>query len=147
MNEILAIYLAEACRVVAQLADYSPPPTPLITSDAVAFGVLMGVLGLIFHTGSRKSGFWAKFYTHIPMLLLCYFIPGLLSTFHIVSLESSKHIYYIASRYLLPAALFLLTLSIDLQKIIGLGWKALAMFFAATVGVVLGGPLAVGCSI
>ena len=77
------------------------------------------------------------------MLLLCYFIPGLLSTFHIVSPESSKHIYHIASRYLLPAALFLLTLSIDLQKIIGLGWKALAMFFAATVGVVLGGPFAV----
>ncbi|EHM54933.1 hypothetical protein HMPREF9080_01044 [Cardiobacterium valvarum F0432] len=38
-------------------------------------------------------------------------------------------------------------LSIDLQKIIGLGWKALVMFFATTVGVVLGGPLAVGCSI
>ncbi|EHM54934.1 hypothetical protein HMPREF9080_01045 [Cardiobacterium valvarum F0432] len=97
MNEILAIYLAEACRVAAQLADYSPPPTPLITSDAVAFGVL----GLIFYIGSRKSSFWAKFYTHIPMLL-CYFIPGLLSTFHIVSPESSKHIYHIASHYLLP---------------------------------------------
>ena len=65
MNEILAIYLAEARRVAVQLANYSPPPTPLITSDAVAFGVLMGVLGLIFYTGSRKSGFWAKFYTQI----------------------------------------------------------------------------------
>ena len=68
MNEILAIYLAEARRVAAQLADYSPPPTPLITSDAVAFGVLMGVLGLIFYTGSRKSGFWAKF---IPISPCC----------------------------------------------------------------------------
>jgi len=57
--------------------------------------------------------------------------------------ESASHIYHIASRYLLPAALFLLTLSIDIQKIIGLGWKALAMFFAATVGVMLGGPFAV----
>ena len=45
MNEILAIYLAEACRVAAQLADYSPPSTPLITSDSVAFGVLMGCWG------------------------------------------------------------------------------------------------------
>lgn len=45
MNEILAIYLAEACRVAAQLADYSPPPTPLITSDSVAFDVLMGCWG------------------------------------------------------------------------------------------------------
>lgn len=118
-------------------------PTPLITNDAVAFGVLMGVLGIIFYTGSRKTGFWAKFYTHIPMLLLCYFVPGLLSTFHIIGKESSDHIYHIASRYLLPASLFLLTLSIDLRKIIGLGWKALAMFFAATLGVILGGPFAV----
>lgn len=102
MNEILAIYLAEARRVAVQLADYSPPPTPLITSDAVAFGVLMGVLGLIFYTGSRKSGFWAKFYTHIPMLLLCYFIPGLLSTFHIVS--PGKQQAYLSHRLALSAA-------------------------------------------
>ena len=118
-------------------------PVPLITNDAIAFGVLMGVLGLIFYTGGRKTGLWAKFYRHIPMLLLCYFLPGLLSTFHIVSPDNTKHIYHIASRYLLPAALFLLCLSIDLRKIFNLGWKALAMFFAATVGVILGGPFAV----
>lgn len=123
--------------------DSAPAVVPLITNDAIAFGVLMGVLGLIFYTGGRKTGFWAKFYTHIPMLLLCYFLPGLLGTFHIVSPENTKHIYHIASRYLLPAALFLLCLSIDLKKILNLGWKALAMFFAATVGVILGGPFAV----
>ena len=135
------IVLDSAQQVLAKMP--APPPTPLITGDAVSFGVLMGVLGLIFYTSSRKSGFWAKFYSHIPALLLCYFVPGLLSTFHIIGEESASHIYHIASRYLLPAALFLLTLSIDIQKIIGLGWKALAMFFAATVGVMLGGPFAV----
>jgi len=123
------IVLDSAQQVLAKMP--APPPTPLITGDAVSFGVLMGVLGLIFYTSSRKSGFWAKFYSHIPALLLCYFVPGLLSTFHIIGEESASHIYHIASRYLLPAALFLLTLSIDIQKIIGLGWKALAMFFAA----------------
>jgi uncharacterized membrane protein len=48
-----------------------------------------------------------------------------------------------SSRYLLPAALVLMTLSIDLKGVINLGPKALVMFFAGTVGIVLGGPLAV----
>ena len=104
------IVLDSAQQVLAKMP--APPPTPLITGDAVSFGVLMGVLGLIFYTSSRKSGFWAKFYSHIPALLLCYFVPGLLSTFHIIGEESASHIYHIASRYLLPAALFLLTLSL-----------------------------------
>lgn len=115
----------------------------LIQSDAVAFGVIMAVLGLIFYTSSRKQGFWGKFYAIIPALLLCYFIPGLLNTMGFFENSAGKNIYHISSRYLLPASLFLLTLSIDLKKIFGLGWRALAMFFTATVGIVLGGPLAV----
>ncbi|SUO97441.1 DUF819 domain-containing protein [Suttonella ornithocola] len=115
----------------------------LITNDGMAFGVIMLVLGLIFYTSSKQSGFWEKFYRHIPALLLCYFLPGLLTTTNVVSAESGDKIYYIASRYLLPASLVLLTLSVDLKKIIGLGWKALAMFFTATIGIMLGGPFAI----
>ncbi len=48
-----------------------------------------------------------------------------------------------SSRYLLPAALVLMTLSIDLKAVFNLGPKALIMFFAGTVGVILGGPVAV----
>ena len=48
-----------------------------------------------------------------------------------------------ATRYLLPATLVLLTLSIDLKEIFKLGPKALIMFLTGTVGVVLGGPIAV----
>jgi len=54
-----------------------------------------------------------------------------------------SQLYFVASRYLLPASLVLLTLSIDLKEVLRLGPKALIMFGAATVGVVLGGPLAV----
>ncbi|NVK22455.1 MAG: DUF819 family protein [Kangiellaceae bacterium] len=115
----------------------------LIQSDAVAFGIIMAILGLIFFTSSRQSGFWHSFYKHIPALLLCYFVPGLLNTLGFFEKGSADNIYYIASRYLLPASLFLLTLSIDFEKIIGLGWRAVAMFFAGTLGVIIGGPLAV----
>lgn len=115
----------------------------LIQTDAATFGIIMAVLGLIFYTASRKDGFWSKFYSHIPALLLCYFIPGLLNTLGFFEKSSADNIYYIASRFLLPASLFLLTISIDFEKIFGLGWRALAMFFAGTLGIVIGGPLAV----
>lgn len=54
-----------------------------------------------------------------------------------------SHLYFVASRYLLPASLVLLTLSINLKEVFKLGPKALIMFFTGTVGVVIGGPLAI----
>ena len=48
-----------------------------------------------------------------------------------------------ASRYLLPASLVLLTLSIDIKGIINLGPKAIIMFLAGTFGIVIGGPLTI----
>ncbi len=53
-----------------------------------------------------------------------------------------SQLYFVASRYLLPACLILLCISIDIKGIINLGPKALIMFFAATLGIILGGPAA-----
>lgn len=113
----------------------------LLTNDAVIFGILMVMLAVIFKTASLKNTFWEKFYKVIPVILLAYFLPSLLNTFGIVDAEESR-VYFVASRYLLPACLVLLTISIDLKEIIKLGPKALIMFFTATVGVIIGGPLA-----
>lgn len=56
--------------------------------------------------------------------------------------EGGSRLYFMASRYLLLAALVLLCLSIDLKAVVNLGPKALVMFFAATLGIVVGGPVA-----
>lgn len=114
----------------------------LLTNDAVIFGILMILLALIFKTSALKTPFWNKFYTYIPVILLAYFLPSLLNTFGLVDAEASQ-LYFVSSRFLLPACLVLLTLSIDLKEIFKLGPKALIMFFAATIGVILGGPLAI----
>lgn len=53
-----------------------------------------------------------------------------------------SNLYFVASRYLLPASLVLLCISIDFKGIVNLGPKALIMFFAATLGVIIGGPIA-----
>jgi uncharacterized membrane protein len=77
----------------------------------------------------------------VPALLLCYFVPALYNTFGLIDGEESR-LYHVASRYLLPATLVLLTVAIDLPAIVRLGPKALALFFAGTASVILGGPLA-----
>ncbi len=112
----------------------------MITNDAVILGMLMILLGGIFYTSSNAK--FAKFYKVIPALLLCYFLPSLLTTTGLVDPHESQ-LYYVASRYFLPASLVLLTLSIDLREVFKLGPKALIMFFTGSVGVVLGGPLAI----
>ena len=113
-----------------------------INNDAVVFGILMVMLAFIFRTSSSDRPFWRKFYKAVPMLLLCYFLPSLLTTFGLVNPENSQ-LYFVASRYMLPASLVLLTLSIDLKEVLKLGPKALIMFMTGTVGVVVGGPFAI----
>ncbi len=159
---------------------------PLITNDAVVFGILITLLLVIFRFGQMPAG--QKLYKVIPALLLCYFLPSLFSTFGIISpkwvdmaaamdalkaagydLEGvhnfktfknyvlnneidhslidpfigKSYLYFVASRYMLPASLILLTLSINLKEVFKLGPKALIMFGTGTLGVIIGGPLAI----
>ena len=115
---------------------------PLITNDAVVLGLLLAILAFVFITSSSKKRGWKKFYTFFPSVLACYFFPALINwPLGIVSGDESQ-LYFVASRYLLPASLVLLCLSIDFKGIINLGPKALIMFFTATAGIIIGGPIA-----
>ena len=128
---------------------------PTFTNDTIVFGLLMIALGFIFYTSSKKVGIWKKFYTIVPALFMAYMVPALFTTLGLIApewetvtetgevVEHSSNLYFMSSRYLLPAALVLMTLSIDLKAVFNLGWKALAMFFAGTVGIVIGGPIAI----
>lgn len=116
--------------------------TPVFTNDAIVFGLLMIALGFVFYTSSQKEGFWKKFYSVVPALLMCYLIPAILNSLGLIDDQTSQ-LYFVASRFLLPAALVLMTLSIDLKAIFNLGPKSLIMFFAGTLGIILGGPLAI----
>ncbi|MFN3843751.1 MAG: DUF819 domain-containing protein [Rehaibacterium terrae] len=115
--------------------------TPLITNDAVVLGLLAVTLGLVFWTGTGPTPFWRRFYAIVPGLLLCYFIPALYNTFGLIDGESSG-LYPMARDYLLPSALVLFTVSVDIRAILRLGPKALIMFLAGTASVMLGAVLA-----
>jgi uncharacterized membrane protein len=110
----------------------------VIEEPVAVLAVLLGVLALLF--AAEKSPKFAKVFKYVPLLLFCYFVPTLLSNTGIIPLASP--LYTFIKKWLLPASLLLLTLSVDVKGIFGLGKNALWMFLAATAGVVIGGPLA-----
>ena len=114
---------------------------PLITTLPAAFGLIMGVVGAIFYTGNSAHPFWRRFYTILPGIVLCCFVPAGLNSAGVFAPELGKQIYSFAATYLLPASLFLMTLSMDVPKLLGLGWKVLAMFLTASLAIILGGVL------
>lgn len=128
---------------------------PLITQDTILFGLLATCLGFVFITSSSSHKFWKKFYTIVPALFMAYFIPAILTTMGIIApewnsisetgevIQNKSSLYFVASRYFLPAALVLMTLSLDLKAVFNLGPKALIMFLTGTLGIIIGGPIAI----
>ncbi len=115
---------------------------PLIENTTVVFGLLMTILGLVFYTSSLSNKYIKGFYNVIPPLLLCYFLPGLLNSFNIIDGENSP-LTSIGSRYFLPACLILFVINLDLKEMWALRKRAGLMFITGTIGILLGGPLAV----
>ncbi len=111
-----------------------------IENDAINLGILLVVLAVIFKTLTLKS--FSKFYRYVPALLLCYFVPAILNSIGLISHESGDRLYYVASRFLLPASLVLLCINIDLKGVLKLGPKALIMFATSTVSIIIGAPIA-----
>ncbi|NNF15616.1 MAG: DUF819 family protein [Gammaproteobacteria bacterium] len=111
----------------------------LIQNDAIVFGLLAATLAAIFYAEKHPS--FRRFFDYVPTLLLCYFVPSFYTSLGLIDPETSR-LYFVASRYLLPACLVLLCLSIDLPAIIKLGPKALILFLVGTFGIIIGGPIA-----
>lgn len=116
--------------------------TPLITDNAAVFGILMAVLGLVFYISNLKNKYIQGFLSVVPPLLLCYFLPGILNTLNVFDGENSPFTS-VGSRYFLPACLILFTINLDLKEMWNLRKRAGLMFITGTVGIMLGGPLAV----
>src|SRR5690606_32741863 len=113
------------------------PSTAMITNDAVVMGLLAVTLGLVFWTSSRPSGFWKKFYSYVPALLMCYLLPAVYNSIGLIDGNASG-LYPMARDYLLPSSLVLLCIAIDLGAVLRLGPKAVIMFLTGTAGVMLG---------
>ncbi len=111
---------------------------PLIEQPMGVLAVLLLVLSALF-AGARHPQI-ARVYRVVPLLVFAYFVPTTLSNLGVIPLESP--LYTFIKRWLLPASLVLLTLSVDIPAILRLGRHALVLFLTATAGIVVGGPIA-----
>ncbi|MFY7994243.1 MAG: DUF819 domain-containing protein [Bacteriovoracaceae bacterium] len=115
----------------------------MIQNDAVVFGILAICVAVVTGLSHSKNHFWQKFFSIVPSVLMVYLLPAFLNSVGIIDSRESK-VYSFNTDYLLPACLILMTLSLDLKKLVKLGPKCLMIFFAGTIGVILGGPIALG---
>ncbi|HLT48104.1 MAG TPA: DUF819 family protein [Rubricoccaceae bacterium] len=110
----------------------------LVTEPTQVAALLAAVLAAVFAL-SRVRAF-EKVFEIIPPVLWAYFVPMLLTTFGVTPAANAAYDWF--GYVLLPMALFLLMLTIDLKAIASLGKLALVMMLVGTVGIILGGPLA-----
>ncbi len=109
----------------------------MINDPMAVLASLAFVVALIFWLSGLPS--LKALFKYTPPVIYVYFVPMALTTLGITPASSS--VYDWLSRYLLPFALFLLMISIDLRSVAKLGFVALFMVVAGTVGVVIGGPI------
>ncbi|MDP6942417.1 MAG: DUF819 family protein [Planctomycetota bacterium] len=112
----------------------------MIQDPMAVLAVLLSFLALLFSLNATAFG--ERVFRVIPLLVFAYFVPTALSNNGIIPVDHHFELYVFVKTWLLPASLVLLVLSVDVPAILGLGRSAVAMFLAATISIVIGGPLA-----
>ncbi|MEI8010928.1 MAG: DUF819 family protein [Candidatus Omnitrophota bacterium] len=100
--------------------------------------ILLGIEGVVLWA-ARKKRFECVF-NILPSVFFIYFLPMLASTFGLI--DSKAPILGVITTHILPMALFLLLVTVDLRAVFRLGAKALGMFFIGSAGVMVGAALA-----
>ena len=112
--------------------------TPLIQEPMAVFGYLAAVFALIFWASTLPA--LQKVFSITPAVIYCYFVPTLSTTVGIIPMSSP--VYDWMTRYLLPVALLLLMITVDLKSILKLGRTALIMVTAGSIGIMIGAQIA-----
>ena len=112
--------------------------TPLIQEPMAVFGYLAAVFAAIFWISELPA--LQKIFRITPAVIYCYFVPTLSTTLGIIPISSP--VYDWMTRYLLPVALLLLMITVDLKSILRLGRTALIMVTAGSVGIMIGAQVA-----
>ena len=118
-------------------------PAALITDPVHTFALLAAVLAAVFALARVPA--LKKVFEIIPPVIWAYFVPMLLTTFGVtqpITPDYENAAYDVMGTILLPMALFLLMLTIDLKAILSMGRLAIIMLLVGTLGIVIGAPIA-----
>ncbi|HET9332087.1 MAG TPA: DUF819 family protein [Gemmatimonadota bacterium] len=110
----------------------------MITDPTGVFVTLAGLLATIYALAGIPR--LARFFDLLPPILWAYMLPMLATSVGI--LPPASPAYDWITRYVLPVALLLLMMTVDVPALLKLGRPATIMMLAGTVGIVIGGPIA-----
>ncbi len=96
--------------------------------------VLLLIETAVLYLANHKH--FSRFFNMLPSVFWIYFLPMIASSAGLI--DSHSGIYSKITTYLLPMALFLLLMTVDIKAIVHLGPPALLMFFIGTLGIMLG---------
>jgi uncharacterized membrane protein len=113
------------------------PQAALLTDPMAVFAFLSAVIAAVFWLSGLPR--LKALFEVTPPIIYAYFVPTLSTTFGIIPAASPTYDWM--SRYLLPFALLMLMITIDLRAIVRLGGMAIFMLCAGTLGIVIGGPI------
>jgi uncharacterized membrane protein len=112
--------------------------TALITDWPTLLVVLTFIVGGIYFVKDKTP--LGKMFRYVPAIIWVYFLPMLGTSIGL--LPDSSPLYTWVKNLLLPPALILLLLSVDLKSLARLGPKAIGTMLFGTVGIVVGAPIA-----
>lgn len=114
------------------------PRTALITDWPTLLAAFIVIVGAIYYVKDKTP--LGPLFRYVPPILWVYFLPMVGTSLGLFPNESP--LYGTAIRLLLPPALVMLLLSVDIRSLARLGPKAIGTMLFGTAGVVLGAPLA-----
>jgi uncharacterized membrane protein len=111
--------------------------TTLLHDPMAIFAYLAALVAVVFWLSGLRP--LHKLFEITPPIIYAYFLPTLSTTFGIT--PAASPLYDWLARYLLPFALLLLMISIDLRAVSRLGTTALLMMLIGSAGIVIGAPI------
>ena len=98
--------------------------------------ILLFIASILVYTEHKTK---AKFFEHLPAIVILYFLVMTLSSLGVWSkTQEINHTYKAFKSNLLPAMIFLMLLQSDIRKILKLGKKILLTFFLASFSISIG---------
>ncbi|MBF0620224.1 MAG: DUF819 family protein, partial [Candidatus Omnitrophica bacterium] len=109
----------------------------MIKDPVVMVGILIALEALVLWAASSKR--FEQYFDFLPSVFWIYFLPMLAATLGLI--DPKAPVLGLITTNLLPIALILLLVVVDVRAILRLGGKAIGLFFIGSAGVMIGAAL------
>ena len=117
----------------------------MIQQEISIFIFLVILLAAIYWVAHLSYKWTVALFKAIPTLLFCYFLPSAFVSIGVINISQSD-LNGTLSKTLLPFCIFYFSLGLPLKQLKKIGKISLLIFFAGSIGVVIGGPISLWIS-